>query len=159
MSLLNRKSFPSGPFSVFFSPGGGDSHWKTFLYQPSFNWNEEERGENWQKMFEPKISVEPNRAPKHRSNKKTGSLLLRRCRNFNQIEKKISEKDKKRNEPNPILDFKNFGWSWLQLHFQSSRHDSWSGWVHIWRHFFRPGRMAEHQRWPCWKELCKGFKN
>ena len=94
MSLLNRKSFPSGPFSVFFSPGGGDSHWKTFFYQPSFNWNEEERGENWQKMFEPKISVEPNRAPKHRSNKKrvhccsvVAGISIRSRKNFGKGQK------------------------------------------------------------------------
>ena len=152
MSLLNRKSFPSGPFSVFFSPGGGDSHWKTFLYQPSFNWNEEERGENWQKMFEPKISVEPNRAPKHRSNKKR----VHCCSVVAGISIRSRKKFRKRtkNGTNPSDPwFQKF-----RLVLASIALSKLATWLlirmvsHLVPFFFRPGNLAEHQR------LSFGFK-
>ena len=50
-------------------------------------------------MFEPKISVEPNRAPKHRSNKKRVHCCSVVAGISIRSRKKISEKDKKRNEP------------------------------------------------------------
>ena len=94
MSLLNRKSFPSGPFSVFFTRRRRFTLKNFFI---SAELQLKRRGKGWKLAknvwTENFRRTEPGtEAPEQQ---KTGSLLLRRCRNFNQIEKKNFGKGQK----------------------------------------------------------------
>ena len=123
MSLLNRKSFPSGPFSVFFHQAAAIHIEKLFYISRASIETKRKGVKIGKKCLNRKF---PSNRTGHRSTgaTKNGFIVAPSLPEFQSDREKISEKDKKRNEPNPILDFKNFGWSWLQLHFQSWRHDS-----------------------------------